>query len=295
MTRMFKVVAALIVLCIALPVSAFADDWLVTKLRGNALQLVGADWAPLERGDVVPDDRVIRTLGGGRAMLQRGRETIEIAANTQIRILDKVGGKPFTTVQQFFGSMSIEAEVRNVQHFAVQTPYLAAVVKGTRFEVKTNSRQSEVKVQRGHVAVEDLHTGAHTLLAAGQVATVGRNGSFKVGGTGAEPVILNAAGKIVSAAAAAKGNLGVTVGKGGTTAGVVAGVVDGRVTVGGDGVHVGIDMDGGTAGVGVEVDDGGVDVEGNVGGTGGGVSVGGDGVSVSVGGTGVGIGLGGLL
>ena len=213
MTRVLQMLAALVLIFIALPASALADDWLVTKLRGEASQLVGSDWAPLKRGDVVPDDRVIRTLGGGRAMLQRGNETIEVAANTQIRILDKAGGKPFTTVQQYFGTVSIDAEVRNVQHFAVQTPYLVAVVKGTRFEVKTTSKQSVVKVQRGRVAVEDLQTHAHTLLAAGQMATVGKNGSFSVGGKGEKPVILNAAGQVISAAAAAKGNLTVAVGK----------------------------------------------------------------------------------
>lgn len=296
MTRILQVFAALILLCIALPASALADDWLVTKLRGEALQLVGSDWAPLERGDVVPDDRVIRTLGSGRAMLQRGNETIEVAANTQIRILDKAGAKPFTTVQQYFGTVSIEAEVRNVQHFAVQTPYLAAVVKGTRFEVKTTSRQSVVKVQRGHVAVEDLKTRAHTLLAAGQMATVSKNGSFTVGGKGEKPVILNAAGQVISAAAAAKGNLTVTVGKSTVTAGVDTGVVGGNLTVGGDGVGVGVDIGGGTAGVDASVDDGGVNVGGNVGGTSVGVSAGGGGgVSVNVGGTSVKLGLGGLL
>jgi hypothetical protein len=284
-------------ICIALPASALADDWLVTKLRGEALQLVGNDWTPLDRGDVVPDDRIIRTLGGTRAILQRGEETIEVSANTQIRIIDKPGSKRFTTVQQFFGIVAIEAEVQNVQHFAVQTPYLAAVVKGTHFEVKTTSKQSVVKVQRGRVAVEDLHTGAHTLIVAGQSATVGKNGSFSVGGSGPRPAILNAAGQVISTAAAASGNLSVTVGgtvnvnagNGGVNAGVNTGVVDGNVSVGGDGVDADVDVGGATVGVDASVGSDGVDVGANVGGTSVGVSVGGGGVSVSVGGLHIGL------
>lgn len=287
MTRLVQIFATLVLVLFVLPASALADDWLVTKLRGEALQLVGGGWAPLERGDVIPDDRVIRTLGSGRAMLQRGRETIEVGANTQVRILDKSGGKPFTTVQQYFGTVAIEAEVRHVQHFAVQTPYLAAVVKGTRFEVKTTSKLSAVKVQRGHVAVEDLRTHAHTLLAAGQTATIAKNGAFTVGGKGKKPAILNAAGQVVSAAAAAKGNLSVAVGKtvgvgagvNGVNAGVRTGIVDGGVGVGPDGVGAEVDLGG--VGVDANVGGGGVGVGTNVGGTS--VGVGGGGVSVSVG------------
>jgi hypothetical protein len=297
-----KFLAALALLCIALPASAFADDWLVSKLRGEALQLVGNDWTPLQRGDVIPDDRVIRTLGGTRAMLQRGKETIEVAANTQIRIIDKAGDKPFTTVQQFFGTVAVEAEVQNVQHFAVQTPYLAAVVKGTHFEVKTTSRQSVVKVQRGHVAVEDLHTGAHTLLGVGQSASVGKDGSFTVSGKGTKPAILNSAGEVLNPAAAAKGNLtiavgksvNVTAGKGGVNAGVTTGVVNGNVGVGTGGVEVGADVGGGAVGVEASVDSGGVDVGANVGGTSVGVSVGGGSSGGDGGGSTVSVTVGGL-
>ncbi len=176
----------------------------ITKLRGEALQLVGNDWAPLNRGDVVPDHRVIRTLASSRAMLQRGSETIELAANTQIRIFDKAG-KRFTTVQQHFGTVVIDAEARNVKHFAVQTPYLVAVVKGTRFVVKTTTRQSRVKVERGLVAVEDDRSGLNTKVAAGQSATVGRSGAFAVGGRGPKPDILGEGGKPVLPDDAANG------------------------------------------------------------------------------------------
>ena len=109
--------------------AAFADDWVAVKLRGQVLQLVGDDWSRLQRGDVVSDDRVIRTLGNGRVDLQRDAEVISLGGNTQIQIKDKTG-KRYTTVQQYFGTVEVEAEVQNVQHFAVQTPLLAAVVKG---------------------------------------------------------------------------------------------------------------------------------------------------------------------
>ena len=81
----------------------------------------------------VPDSRAIRTLASGRVTFTGGNETVDIAPNTQIQIFAKGGRKPFTTVKQYFGTVSVKAEVQQVQHFAVQTSYLAAVVKGTRF------------------------------------------------------------------------------------------------------------------------------------------------------------------
>ena len=98
---------------------ALADDWNVVRLRGTVLQLVDGNWAPLVRGDVVPDSRVLRTLMNGRATLTRGNETIELASNTQIQIYDQGGKKPFTTVVEHFGTVAIEAEVRNVQHLSL--------------------------------------------------------------------------------------------------------------------------------------------------------------------------------
>ena len=44
-----------------------------------------------------------------------------------------------TTIVQQAGSILLEVEKRNVKHFEVETPYLAAVVKGTQFRVTVNA------------------------------------------------------------------------------------------------------------------------------------------------------------
>jgi ferric-dicitrate binding protein FerR (iron transport regulator) len=159
----------------ALP--ATADDWKIVKLRGTVVEFVEGEWQRLERGDVVPDDRVIRTLGG-RVTLVRGGETIDLGSNTQIQIFDEEARRPFTTVKQHFGTVGIEAEVRDVQHFAVQTPYLIAVIKGTRFVVTSGDTSSEVKVQRGAVEVNGTGSDTHTVIVAGQSAAAGLKSSM---------------------------------------------------------------------------------------------------------------------
>jgi hypothetical protein len=180
--------------------AAFADDWTADKLRGAVLQLVDGQWQKLQRGMVVPDTRVIRTLGMGFVSLTRGGETIELGPNTQIQIFDKAGRKPFTTVQQSFGTVSVEANVENVQHFAVQTQYLAAVVKGTRFTVTSGKTGAKVDVHRGHVEVDDKGDRSHVVISVGQSATVDSNktdGAIAVAGTGDLPVVIAANGQPV--------------------------------------------------------------------------------------------------
>ena len=181
--------------------AALADDWTADKLRGPVLQLVDGQWQKLDRGMVVPDTRVIRTLGMGYVTFTRGGETIDLGPNTQIQIYDKGGRKPFTTVQQSFGTVSIEANVENVQHFAVQTQYLAAVVKGTRFTVTSGKTGSKVEVHRGHVEVDDKSNKSKVVISVGQSATVDikkTDGGIAVDGTGTLPTVVGANGQPVS-------------------------------------------------------------------------------------------------
>lgn len=140
---------------------------------------------------------MIRTVGIGRATFTRGNETVEVGTNTQIQIFDTGAKEPFTTVKQYFGSVSVEAEVEQVQHFAVQTPYLAAVVKGTRFTVTSGETGASVSVRRGHVAVEDILDHTQVLLSVGQSASVDRvttGSAMVVSGEAAEPQVLTVSG-----------------------------------------------------------------------------------------------------
>lgn len=177
---------------------ALADDWVATKLRGTVLVHVDGDWRPLGRGDVVSDEQLVRTMRTGRVTLERGGEVVELSSETQIRIHDRAGRK-YTTVLQDFGTVSVEADVRAVQHFSVKTPHLAAVVKGTRFTVTSGKRTAEVSVERGSVAVKDSDTRQSTVVVAGQSAGTAAGAPLTVAGTGVLPVVRNADGSPVDA------------------------------------------------------------------------------------------------
>ncbi|MDB2384118.1 FecR family protein, partial [bacterium] len=176
-------VAAMMALLVLVPTAGFADDWVAEQLRGRVFMFDNGEWKALERGDVISDDRYIRTTGGGRVTFVRGNESIEVSNQTQIRILDANGTK-YTTVMQDFGTVGIEAEVEQVQHFSVVTPFLAAVVKGTQFTVTVSENDSEVSVNRGLVQVRDTQNRVMTNVRPGQRANVQRGRKMEVQGRG---------------------------------------------------------------------------------------------------------------
>ena len=81
-----------------------------------------------------------------------------------------------TTIIEQAGSILIKAEKRNVKHFQVETPYLAAVVKGTQFRVDVGQKGSRVEVLEGKVEVSDFKTGQFALVLPGQRAQVRASG-----------------------------------------------------------------------------------------------------------------------
>ena len=84
-----------------------------------------------------------------------------------------------TTITQQAGTILLEVERQNVKHFEVETPYLAAVVKGTQFQVSVDAAGSHVTVLRGQVEVADFKTGQIGQILPGQTAA-----AFSKGNTG---------------------------------------------------------------------------------------------------------------
>src|SRR5260221_148417 len=71
----------------------------------------------------------------------------------------------------------LEVEKKNVPHFEVETPYLAAVVKGTQFRVSVSATGTRVEVQRGQVEVVGFKTGQIAQVLPGQAAQILGHGS----------------------------------------------------------------------------------------------------------------------
>ncbi|MDX2203328.1 MAG: FecR family protein [Hyphomicrobiaceae bacterium] len=187
-TRFWKAVALAAGL-LALPVEAQAEGWVVAKSTGQ-VWVANAKATPvaLDAQATLSAGDLIQTGPNGRALLTRGQERVLVGPNSVLSLPEKDAASGFTKILQRAGSIAIEAEKKDHQHFEVETPYLAAVVKGTSFTVTVASGSADVQVSTGKVEVSDNRTGKIALVLPGQSAHTSASG-FNVRGPGAlEPI-----------------------------------------------------------------------------------------------------------
>jgi hypothetical protein len=154
------------------------ESWRVVKSSGEVWMLRGEAQLVAIRTEAAlnPGDN-IRTGRSGRVLLARGEERILISPNSEIGLPIDNEGQSGTTIRQQAGSILLEVQKKNVPHFEVETPYLAAVVKGTQFRVSVNSADARVDVLRGQVQVSDHKSGQQIVLLPGQAAMAAANGA----------------------------------------------------------------------------------------------------------------------
>lgn len=181
------------------PASSQAADWVVSKASGQ-VWVASAQAQPASLGPqtiLLPGD-TIRTGPSGRVLLVRGEETILVAPNSVIGLPSRTEPSSTTTILQQAGSIAVKAQKRDFNHFEVQTPYLAAVVKGTEFTVAVDGTSAEVQVASGQVQVSDIKSGQIALLLPGQAArasVVGQDGLILRGSGPFGPVQQGVPGK----------------------------------------------------------------------------------------------------
>src|SRR5215471_131837 len=180
-------IAALLWSIASSALAAENGTWSVSKSSGDVwVTTTGADAVSLKQEDVLKPGDTIRTGRNGRVLLARGEETILIAPNSVIGLPTEKKDGLSTTILQQAGSILLDVEKRNVKHFEVETPYLAAVVKGTQFAVTVNAASTSVEVRRGQVEVSDFKSGQIAQVMPGQVATAFAHGKpgLSLSGTG---------------------------------------------------------------------------------------------------------------
>jgi hypothetical protein len=172
--------AFVVALSLGTACGAFAAEdgvWSVSKATGEVwVATDGAQQVSLNQDATLNPGNTIRTGRNGRVLLVRGEETILISPNSVVGLPAEKKDGLSTTIIQRAGSILLEVEKRNVKHFEVETPYLAAVVKGTQFSVTVGAGSTKVGVLRGQVEVSDFKTGQIAQVMPGQAATVFENG-----------------------------------------------------------------------------------------------------------------------
>src|SRR5690606_32440773 len=105
-----------------------------------------------------------------RAKLMRGDQIMIVSPDTVVALPAQRGR--VTKILQSVGRIEFEVDSRKVRHFSVETPYLAAAVKGTRFTVDVRRGSASVGVKRGRVEVTDLKSGDRVDVMPGQRSSV---------------------------------------------------------------------------------------------------------------------------
>ena len=298
---------------------AQAADWVVTRVSGTVyLVAPGVEAKHVHKGMRLPRGYTIATRKG-RAVLQHGRDAITLAPNTEFALSEHGSFSDRTKLLQRKGEITVDVFPRSGPFFTVETPYLAAVVKGTSFKVSVKKGQAQVNVSEGVVGVKDFASGQAGDLKAGQAArsapgafrglrSVGKTrATFRqespsapsfgaVNPNAATPApksglgglfgLFGGSGSSTGANGTSAGGQGVSAGAsagaGGVSAGASAGGASAGASAGGGGVSAGASVGGASAGA--SVGGGGASVGASVGGASVGASIGGGGVNVNAGG-----------
>ena len=147
--------------------------WVVAESQGDATQQA-ADGAavPVAAGAVLVEGASVRTGANGRLIVAHGNDRMTVSANSTFSI--PRGADPATgpSILQTLGTLLFKVEHTPGRRFEVDTPYLAAVVKGTVFTVSIEDGAQIVHVAQGAVEVSAALSHNAVLVRPGQTATL---------------------------------------------------------------------------------------------------------------------------
>jgi hypothetical protein len=151
-----------------------ADAWKVARISGTAW-VAAKNIKPIrvKRGVFLKPGQTLSIKSRTRVMLIRGKERMQVGPNAIIALPPaKYIKRGKTMILQQSGKVDLAVNKRDVKHFSVRTPYLVAVVKGTRFSVSVTGRKATVDVTSGKVGVSSHVSGEEADVTAGQSASI---------------------------------------------------------------------------------------------------------------------------
>jgi hypothetical protein len=147
--------------------------WRVDGVTGEAVVRRGTvPAARLAVGQVVSIGSEVQTGPGTVVFLSRNGDRLVIQPNSQMRLAEPEPGGLIDHFMQSLGSVFYDVEPRRNRSFGVSAPYVAAVVKGTKFLVTVEPKSNSVRVDEGRVLVTSEDGVSSVLVDAGQVAIV---------------------------------------------------------------------------------------------------------------------------
>ena len=170
---MRKIMIGLAPILFAMSSGAIAADWKISETSGDVRIVSQGKTRAAVRGALLSSGSTIATGANARAVIVRGQEFVMISPRSQLRVPAAEAPNKIMQIIEDFGTAVFKINKKSTPHFGVQTPYLAAVVKGTTFTVTVGPEGGSVQVTEGAVEVSTLDGGAAELVRPGTIAQVG--------------------------------------------------------------------------------------------------------------------------
>ncbi len=159
---------------------AAVPAWKVSEVSGDVRLIENGRARGAVKGALLGSGSTIATGANARAVIVRGEEFVVISPRTQLRVPAATAPNRIMQLIEDFGTAVFKIQKKNTPHFGVQTPYLAAVVKGTTFTVTVGPEGGSVQVTEGAVQVSTLDGGAAELVRSGSIAMVGASDLYRL-------------------------------------------------------------------------------------------------------------------
>ncbi|PQA86012.1 FecR family protein [Hyphococcus luteus] len=172
--KLTKYIASLVGSLFMLIAAAYADNggWRVVETSGAVrISQTMAGVQLVSTGETLRGGSILSTGLDGRAVLARGEQTIVVGPNSRMS-LPAIEEKGMTRIFQDLGTLMFKVDKREKQHFRVETPVIAAVVKGTTFTVTAGTNSHAVHVAEGLVEVTPIDSNNSVLVPAGETVRV---------------------------------------------------------------------------------------------------------------------------
>lgn len=168
----------------AQPASAQVSQWTVTASAKAQVLLPGGTWQTLDTETRLVPGAEVKVAPGGRVVLAQNGDFVTLSPNSHMKL--PVSGKASEpSILQKLGTLLYKIRKRNTgllhsvskatstnRPFKVDTPYLAAVIKGTVFSVNVSAQGAALHVTEGLVEAISQATGERGLVSPGQTARV---------------------------------------------------------------------------------------------------------------------------
>lgn len=157
--------------------------WTVDVSNKAEVLLPGGTWQVLNANTELVPGSEVKVGVGGRVILKKNGDIVTLSPNSQLKlpaasvadgpsILQKLGTLLYKIRKRDLSLLQTVSASDANSPFKVDTPYLAAVIKGTVFSVNVTQQGSALHVTEGLVEAISVATGERGLVRPGQTARV---------------------------------------------------------------------------------------------------------------------------